>query len=65
MKRGCLDRQHRYTASVTCPQFIRHTSASLLIQENASPSVRVNLEHWLNRLAPEDHNPYPHTRDVS
>ncbi|MCX2781238.1 YjbQ family protein [Microbulbifer thermotolerans] len=50
---------------MTCPQFIRHTSASLLIQENASPSVRVNLEHWLNRLAPEDHNPYPHTRDVS
>jgi len=34
--------------------FIRHTSASLTIQENADPSVLVDLATALNRLAPED-----------
>lgn len=33
--------------------FIRHTSASLLIQENAAPAARRDLERWLARLAPE------------
>jgi secondary thiamine-phosphate synthase enzyme len=32
----------------------RHTSASLLIQENAAPAVRTDLARWLDRLAPED-----------
>jgi secondary thiamine-phosphate synthase enzyme len=41
--------------------FIRHTSASLLIQENADPSVRRDLEAWLNRLVPEDDDLYTHT----
>jgi secondary thiamine-phosphate synthase enzyme len=31
----------------------RHTSASLLIQENAAPAVRHDLARWLDRLAPE------------
>lgn len=31
----------------------RHTSASLLIQENAAPEVRTDLAVWLDRLAPE------------
>ena len=31
----------------------RHTSASLLIQENAAPGVRTDLARWLDRLAPE------------
>lgn len=31
----------------------RHTSASLLIQENAAPAVRRDLGDWLERLAPE------------
>ena len=31
----------------------RHTSASLLIQENAAPAVRADLAAWLDRLAPE------------
>lgn len=31
----------------------RHTSASLLIQENAAPAVRRDLADWLERLAPE------------
>jgi secondary thiamine-phosphate synthase enzyme len=34
--------------------FIRHTSASLTIQENADPSVLVDLTNALKRLAPED-----------
>jgi secondary thiamine-phosphate synthase enzyme len=33
--------------------FIRHTSASLLIQENADPEVRHDLERFLARLAPD------------
>lgn len=36
-----------------CSVFIQHTSASLLIQENADPSVLRDLEKWLSDLAPE------------
>ena len=32
---------------------VRHTSASLALQENASPDVRRDLRDWLDRLAPE------------
>jgi secondary thiamine-phosphate synthase enzyme len=34
--------------------FCRHTSASLLIQENAAPAVKADLLDWLERIAPED-----------
>ena len=34
--------------------FCRHTSASLLIQENADPTVRRDIEAYFNRLAPAD-----------
>ena len=44
-----------------CTLFIRHTSASLLIQENYDPAVRVDLEHWLNKLVPEGDPDYTHT----
>ena len=44
-----------------CTLFIRHTSASLLIQENYDPSARDDLERWLNRLVPEDDSLYTHT----
>lgn len=44
-----------------CTLFIRHTSASLLIQENADPSARHDLETWLNRLVPENDDLYTHT----
>lgn len=44
-----------------CTLFIRHTSASLLIQENADPSARHDLETWLNRLVPENDPLYTHT----
>ncbi len=43
-----------------CTLFIQHTSASLLIQENADPSVLRDLEHWLNRLVPEGDALYTH-----
>ena len=43
--------------------FIRHTSASLLIQENADASAKRDLERWLNRLVPEDDELYTHTTE--
>ena len=44
-----------------CTLFIRHTSASLLIQENYDDSARVDLENWLNRLVPENDPIFTHT----
>ena len=46
-----------------CTVFIRHTSASLTIQENADPSARHDLEAWLNRLVREDDPLYTHTAE--
>jgi secondary thiamine-phosphate synthase enzyme len=46
-----------------CTVFIRHTSASLTIQENADPSARADLEAWLNRLVPERDKLYTHTAE--
>lgn len=40
--------------------FCRHTSASLLIQENAAPEVRTDIEAWVAKLAPEDGSAYAH-----
>jgi secondary thiamine-phosphate synthase enzyme len=39
--------------------FCRHTSASLLIQENAAPAARRDLERYFSRIAPEN-GPYEH-----
>ncbi|MGA9668916.1 MAG: secondary thiamine-phosphate synthase enzyme YjbQ [Terracidiphilus sp.] len=39
--------------------FCRHTSASLLIQENADPTVRHDIKAYFDRIAPED-GPYKH-----
>ncbi|XXT24856.1 secondary thiamine-phosphate synthase enzyme YjbQ [Sorangium sp. So ce429] len=36
-----------------CAVFLQHTSASLVIQENADPAVLRDLERWMSRLAPE------------
>ena len=41
--------------------FVRHTSASLLVQENADPSAKRDLEAWLDRLVPEHDPLYTHT----
>jgi secondary thiamine-phosphate synthase enzyme len=40
--------------------FCRHTSASLLIQENAAPDARHDLESYFARIAPEDPSAYTH-----
>jgi secondary thiamine-phosphate synthase enzyme len=40
--------------------FCRHTSASLLIQENADPNVRADLEAYFERIAPEAPGRYAH-----
>ena len=44
-----------------CHLFVRHTSASLMIQENADPTVLSDLEHFMNKLVPEDDPDYHHT----
>lgn len=41
--------------------FCRHTSASLVIMENADPSARADLEAWMNRLVPERDAHFTHT----
>ena len=46
-----------------CTLFCQHTSASLVIQENADPAVRRDLQHWLDRLVPEDDPLYTHTAE--
>lgn len=44
-----------------CTLFIQHTSASLVIQENADPDVRIDLNNWFKRLVPEGDPLYTHT----
>jgi secondary thiamine-phosphate synthase enzyme len=46
-----------------CTVFVQHTSASLVIQENADPSARRDLERWLARLVPEDDPLWTHTTE--
>ena len=46
-----------------CTIMVRHTSASLTIQENADPSARRDLERWFNRLVAEDDPLYTHTAE--
>jgi secondary thiamine-phosphate synthase enzyme len=43
--------------------FIRHTSASLLIQENADPDVLADLETFFDRIAPEGRGLYLHSSE--
>ncbi len=43
-----------------CNVFLAHTSASLVIQENADPAVLRDLERWMSRVAPEDARAYEH-----
>ena len=46
-----------------CTVFVRHTSASLVIQENADPSARRDLEAFLARLVPEGDPLYRHVTE--
>jgi secondary thiamine-phosphate synthase enzyme len=43
-----------------CSLFIHHTSASLIVCENADPTVRRDLEHFAARLAPDGDPAYRH-----
>jgi secondary thiamine-phosphate synthase enzyme len=43
--------------------FVQHTSASLLIQENADPGVKTDLNAFFARIAPEDNRLYEHTME--
>ena len=53
VERQCLD-----TGLLTV--FCRHTSASLLINENAAPAVRRDIQAYFARIAPEDARAYEH-----
>jgi len=44
-----------------CTVFVQHTSASIIIQENADPAVQDDLQNWLNRLVAENDSLYTHT----
>ncbi|NEQ70337.1 MAG: YjbQ family protein, partial [Symploca sp. SIO2D2] len=46
-----------------CSIFLRHTSASLLIQENADPDVLVDLANFFAKLVPEDGKSYIHSAE--
>jgi secondary thiamine-phosphate synthase enzyme len=46
-----------------CTLYIRHTSASLVIQENADSDVRTDLERFLGRLLPDGDPLFEHTAE--
>ncbi|MEM7164027.1 MAG: secondary thiamine-phosphate synthase enzyme YjbQ [Planctomycetota bacterium] len=50
-------------ADGVCHVFVRHTSASLVISENADPSARRDLENFFERIAPENDPNYTHTAE--
>lgn len=47
----------------TATVFIQHTSASLIIYENADPSARTDLHAFFDRLVPEDAEYFVHTAE--
>ena len=46
-----------------CNVFLKHTSASLLITENADPDVRVDLENFISKLVPDGDPAYFHSME--
>jgi secondary thiamine-phosphate synthase enzyme len=56
--RGWVTSQSLHSGLLTI--FCQHTSASLLIQENAAKAVRDDLEAYFSRIAPEDSTAYSH-----
>jgi secondary thiamine-phosphate synthase enzyme len=47
----------------TATVFVQHTSASLIIYENADPSARTDLHAYFERLCPEDSDYFVHTAE--
>ena len=41
--------------------FVRHTSCSLVLMENADPTARLDLENFMEKLVPEDYPDFVHT----
>ncbi len=70
-KQGLYDITHKVAEKVAeahvfqglATLFVQHTSASLLIQENADPRVLRDLENWMNRLVPEGDDLYTHIQE--
>ena len=52
-------------ATGTATIFVRHTSASLVIYENADPSARHDLHAWMEKFVPEGDPDYVHTLEGS
>ncbi len=69
--RGLHDITQKVTEVVTSAEvseglvtlFLQHTSASLLIQENADPAVLDDLETWMDRAVPDGDAAYTHTAE--
>jgi secondary thiamine-phosphate synthase enzyme len=59
--RRWAERQGLETGLLTL--FVRHTSASLIIQENADPDVLRDLDDFFTRLAPDDRSLYRHDEE--
>jgi len=58
------DRVHRSGVRTgICNVFLRHTSASLIVCENADPEVRSDLERYMARLVPDGDPLYRHTAE--
>ena len=69
--RGTYDFTHRVQAAVQdarirtgmCHIFVRHTSASLMLCENADPAVRNDLEAFMRKTAPDGDPMFTHTAE--
>ncbi|MES9850495.1 MAG: secondary thiamine-phosphate synthase enzyme YjbQ [Candidatus Thiodiazotropha sp. L084R] len=69
--RRTYDITHQVSESVTqsgirtgiCQLFIQHTSASLILCENADPDVRSDLERFMTRLVPDGDSIFNHTQE--
>ncbi|GAB4242351.1 MAG: secondary thiamine-phosphate synthase enzyme YjbQ [Candidatus Methylacidiphilales bacterium] len=69
--KGTYDLTHRVKEAValakvregTATIFVAHTSASLVIFENADPTARADLHRFFERLVPEDSDDYEHTAE--
>ncbi|MEM7437596.1 MAG: secondary thiamine-phosphate synthase enzyme YjbQ [Myxococcota bacterium] len=69
--RGTLEITHRVQQAVgasrvedgLCTVFVHHTSASLIINENADPDVQVDLDAFLSRLVPDGDPLFIHTAE--
>ena len=59
--RSIITEQGLRSGSITL--HIRHTSASLLIQENADPEVQVDLERFLSRICPDGMSLFDHVAE--